>query len=228
MRSFSIGFNQLVSSFSTNSTPDWEILKPKFNGFNQRASSNTLFVYPQVSAMMREKDSQKRSLLAFAAESMDADTFKAVQRSLERELSEEEVGWRFKFYGIFALKVVNICLFNRRHTPTRQHLVGKYYFPAVDSSKSASLWPYMTLSKFVVIRLRVIYDLIGPNEYLGNKLLLQVVQSDKGKNIGLLKAVLKAVRRCLYFNNVRYAGIEGQCLMLAILMFGQKAKNLLL
>lgn len=42
--------------------------------------------------MMREKDSKKRSLLAFAAESMDADTFKAVQRSLERELSEEEVG----------------------------------------------------------------------------------------------------------------------------------------
>lgn len=41
--------------------------------------------------MMRAKDYQKRSLLAFAAEGADEDTFGAVQESLERELSEEEV-----------------------------------------------------------------------------------------------------------------------------------------
>lgn len=45
----------------------------------------------QVSTMMRAKDSEKRSLLAFAAESTDEDTFGAVQGFLQRELSEEEV-----------------------------------------------------------------------------------------------------------------------------------------
>lgn len=41
------------------------------------------------------------------------------------------------------------------------------------------------------------YDLIAPDEYLGNKLLLQAVEADKGNDLGLLKAVLKAVGRCI-------------------------------
>lgn len=45
---------------------------------------------------MRAKDYKNRSLFAFAAESMDEDTFKAVQECLERELTEEEVGEPFK------------------------------------------------------------------------------------------------------------------------------------
>lgn len=36
------------------------------------------------------------NLFAFAAKSADAETFKTVQQYLEQELTEEEVGQRFK------------------------------------------------------------------------------------------------------------------------------------
>lgn len=52
----------------------------------------------QVVTLMRAKDSENRSLLAFAAESRDEDTFKAVQEYLERELSEEEVRPLFNIF----------------------------------------------------------------------------------------------------------------------------------
>ena len=41
--------------------------------------------------MVRAKDLWKRSLLAFAAESADESTFKAVREYVERALTEEEV-----------------------------------------------------------------------------------------------------------------------------------------
>ena len=47
------------------------------------------------------------------------------------------------------------------------------------------------------------YELIAPKEFLGNSLLLQTLNMDMGKDLGLLKAVLDATEKCFDHNNVR-------------------------
>lgn len=55
------------------------------------------------------------------------------------------------------------------------------------------------------------YDLIATEKYIGSKLLLRVVQSNQGKDLGLMNAVLKAVGSYFNSSNVRYKCSVGQC-----------------
>ena len=47
------------------------------------------------------------------------------------------------------------------------------------------------------------YDLVAPEEYLGNKLLLEALKSDEGKDLGLLKGLLESVGEYLHPDSVR-------------------------